>query len=417
MKFDLKNALCSQTQAFFDAALTALAAPIERYRATPLPHFLLPQKTDDIAPMRDLAARLGEGAKRIVVLGTGGSSLGAQVLAQISGALTPSGQETGPQLIFADNLDATSFAALLAGDMPSTRFLVISKSGNTMETMMQLGVALAVLQAAGLSLSAHVAGIAGEGDNALRHLAAVNGFELLPHEAEIGGRFSVLSNVGLLHALWADIDPLAVRGGAMGVLGALMDGDGVAHDSAQGAALQIAHMQAGRMVNVLMPYGDRLERLSFWYRQLWAESLGKQGKGSLPVNALGPVDQHSQLQLYLDGPDDKLFTLITHPILGQGAKAPASFADYGELAELAGRTMGDLVAAHAHGTYDALVARARPVRGITLSAIDAETIGALVMHFMLEVIFTADILGVNPFDQPAVEESKIGAKHYLTESR
>ncbi|MGI9440305.1 MAG: glucose-6-phosphate isomerase [Parvibaculales bacterium] len=422
--FALDDALCAHTQGFFETACTALVPHIEHYRAHPLPLFQLPTKTDDIAPMQQLATRLAANAERIIIFGVGGSSLGAQVLAQISGAFTLSEQlseksampsvSSMPRLIFADNLDATSYDALLGEDLAATRFLVVSKSGTTAETLMQLGGALAALDRVGLSPSTHLAGICEVGDNALRQLAANYQFEVLPHEADIGGRFSILSNVGLLPSIWAGIDPLAVRAGAKSVVDALLYGDApITHPAVQGAAVQVAHMQAGRMVNVLWPYADRLARLSHWYRQLWAESLGKAGQGSVPVAALGPLDQHSQLQLYLEGADDKFYTILTHPTAKQGAPMPESFADYTGAAGLAGHTMGDLVAACANATYDMLVMHQRPVRRIALAAIDAETIGALAMHFMMETIFTADLLGVNAFDQPAVEGVKKRAMDYL----
>ncbi|MBL6642927.1 MAG: glucose-6-phosphate isomerase, partial [PS1 clade bacterium] len=295
---DLTHALDAAAQPHFDAALAVLGKAHTRYQNAPLPHMLLGDKTDDIAPMQSLAATLGDGAERILILGTGGSSLGAQVLAQVHGALTPAGQMTGPQLVFVDNLDAESYARLLEGGLTASRFLVVSKSGGTAETMMQAGGALLALQAQGLDAAKHMGGIAGRGDNALRRLAAAHGFALLDHEDDIGGRFSVFTNVGLLPAIWAGADVAKIRAGAASVAAGL---EGAAHAFAPllGAATQLAHMAAGRNISVMMAYADRLERLAFWYRQLWAESLGKQGKGSVPVNALGPVDQHSQMQLYM----------------------------------------------------------------------------------------------------------------------
>ena len=412
MHQSLDRALTDDIAATYPAALAALEAAHKGYQDAPLPHMLLGQKTDDVAAMQEVAAALGEGAARIIILGTGGSSLGAQVLAQVHGSLTPAGQISGPQLIFADNLDAETYARLLQGDLSGTRFLVVSKSGGTAETMMQLGGALLALDAAGLPVAAHLAGIAGRGDNALRRLGEKLGFALLDHEDEIGGRFSVLTNVGLLPAIWAGADPLAIRKGATDYMSGL---SGRAADFAplQGAALNLAHMQAGRNVAVLMPYADRLERVSFWYRQLWAESLGKQGKGSVPVNALGPVDQHSQVQLYMDGPDDKLYTVLTHATRQSGPGVPDYFADDAGLAPLAGHAMGNLVDAEARGTMDVLADAGRPLRHMHLDAIDDESIGKLLMHFQLETIYAADGLAIDAFDQPAVEAGKKRAKQYM----
>ena len=413
MRHFLDHALCPASQGHYSQALEGLAPFVQTYREAPLPHFLLPEKTDDMAATQDLAASMADGATRMMILGTGGSSLGAQVLAQIHGALTLAGAANGLDLVFVDNLDAGTFTALLAQDLSTTRFLVVSKSGNTAETLMQLGGVILALQKAGLAPRQHIGAIVGRADNTLAQMAQNYGFASLPHEDEIGGRFSVLSNVGLLPAIWAGCDVQAIRDGAASVIDDLRTQPASENLAVRGAAIQCAHMQAGRMVSVMMPYGDRLERLSFWYRQLWAESLGKNGLGSIPVNALGPVDQHSQMQLYLGGPDDKFYTVLTHPSLGQGTTVPAEFADYAATTDLVGRSMGDLVHAEARASYDTLAAAKRPVRCIELSAINETEIGALLMHYMVETILTADGLAVNAFDQPEVEAGKRRAVAYM----
>ena len=414
MQQDLSRAIDAGAQAHFDEAVAALAAAHKRYQGAPLPHMLLSDKTDDIAAMQRMADTLCVDAQRILILGTGGSSLGAQVLAQVHGSLTPAGQISGPELVFVDNLDAETFARLLSGDLTATRFLIVSKSGGTAETLMQAGGALLALQVQGLAAARHMGGIAGRGDNALRRLSAQHGFSLLDHEDEIGGRFSVFSNVGLLPAIWAGGDVVKIRKGAAAVMAGL---HGAAEDYAPllGAAAQLAHIAAGRNVSVMMAYADRLERLAFWYRQLWAESLGKDGNGSVPVNALGPVDQHSQMQLYMAGPDDKFYTLLSHQTRGTGTSVPDDFAQDAALAALAGHKMGNLVDAEARGTMDTLIEAGRPVRHMALDKIDDETVGALLMHFQLETIYAADGLGVDAFDQPAVEAGKARAKQYLSE--
>jgi glucose-6-phosphate isomerase len=164
-----------------------------------------------------------------------------------------------------------------------------------------------------------------------------------------------------------------------------------------------------------MPYIDRLAPFGFWFRQLWAESLGKDGKGTTPVRAVGAVDQHSQLQLYLAGPADKLFTLVTLDQAGTGAAFPPDLAQDGALAYLAGKRLGDLLAAEQRATVTSLLRNGRPTRVIHLARLDEERLGALFMHFMLETIIAADLLGVDAFDQPAVEEGKVLARQYLGE--
>lgn len=167
----------------------------------------------------------------------------------------------------------------------------------------------------------------------------------------------------------------------------------------------------------MMAYADRFALLMKWWVQLWAESVGKDGRGSQPVAALGPVDQHSQLQLYLAGPADKLFTIVTTDVAGTGPVLdPALAAAAGEPA-FGGRAIGDLVAAQGRATADTLARNGRPTRRLHVPRLDEAAFGALLMHFMLETILAGYALGIDPFDQPAVEEGKVLAKRYLAEGR
>jgi glucose-6-phosphate isomerase len=147
--------------------------------------------------------------------------------------------------------------------------------------------------------------------------------------------------------------------------------------------------------------------------QLWAESLGKDGKGTTPIGALGPVDQHSQLQLYIAGPRDKLFTIVTIGTAGRGPRIAADLARLVGEPEFAGKTIGDLVAAQGRATAETLAKNGCPVRTIHIEHLNEASLGELLMHFMLETIIAAHLLGVDPFDQPAVEEGKVLAKKYL----
>ncbi len=376
----------------------------------------------DLKACEPVVQHLKAGARDVVVFGTGGSSLGAQALAQITGYrtagyVTPAGS---PRVHFFDNLDATGLAAAFDRlDLKTTRFLTVSKSGGTAETMMQMLTAMgAVEQALGLSaLKQHFAVITEPADNPLRRLAAAHGMVILDHNPLIGGRFSVLSNVGLLPALVMGLDAGAVRDGAGSILQPILDGAEPGQCApAIGAALSVALAQEkGKTSTVLMPYAERLDLFAMWFRQLWAESLGKGGAGTTPIRALGPVDQHSQLQLYLDGPNDKLHTLIMTDTAGQGPRVPASYRDEPQLAYLAGRTIGDLVDAEQRATAEALSNNDRPVRVFTIDRVTERTMGALMIHFILETMIAAHLLGLNAFDQPAVEEGKILARRYLSE--
>jgi glucose-6-phosphate isomerase len=163
----------------------------------------------------------------------------------------------------------------------------------------------------------------------------------------------------------------------------------------------------------MMAYADRLERFTRWYVQLWAESLGKNGKGTTPLAALGPVDQHSQLQLYMAGPRDKLFTILTVGAAGRGPRIDPKLAKRAHEPGLGGKTIGDLVAAQGRATAETLAKNGCQVRTFHIDTLDEAALGELLMHFMLETIVAAHLLGVDPFDQPAVEEGKVLAKKYL----
>jgi glucose-6-phosphate isomerase len=420
IRFDCTDAVTNDIESEFANLLSKADNVRQTFKENPLPLFTQLDNKEDISAMHALGETIQEGAKRIVILGTGGSSLGAQVLVQINGWGTPASgmvKASGPEMIFADNLDGQSFGLLLdEAQLAHTKFIVVSKSGGTAETMMQLSCALTALKNAGLDAAKHVSGIAGSGSNTLRDVAERAGFALLPHADGIGGRFAVLTNVGLLPALLMGVDPISVRQGASEALSSFMDAPVAEIPSAIGAAMQIAHAGKNRNISVLMPYTDRLERLGFWYRQLWAESLGKDGQGTCPVNALGPVDQHSQVQLYLGGPDDKLYNLITAKNQHPGPKALAEACDIPELSWLQGRSIGELVAAEAIATFTALKENARPVRHIEMQDVTGHSVGYILMHFMLETIIAAGLMNIDAFDQPAVEQGKIIAKKLMSES-
>jgi glucose-6-phosphate isomerase len=321
-----------------------------------------------------------------------------------------------------DNLDADTYGALL-GKLPlaTTRFVAISKSGGTGETLMQTTAALAAVREAGLAarIPELFLGLTepakGGKRSGLRTLFDEHRVSMLDHDPDVGGRFSVLTNVGLLPAAIMGLDIAAIRGGAAAALAPVLQQREPAEvPAAVGAALSVA-LAATKPIAVMMAYADRLERFTRWYVQLWAESLGKDGKGTTPIGALGPVDQHSQLQLYIAGPRDKLFTIVTVASAGRGPRIPADLARLAGEPDFAGKAMGDLVAAQGRATTETLAKNGCPVRTIHLDRLDEQSLGELLMHFMLETIIAAHLLGVDPFDQPAVEEGKVLAKRYLAE--
>ena len=388
-----------------------------------LPLLRLPAQRDDLAAITQAARRLVAGASDVVLLGTGGSSLGGQTLTQVAGHAVPGVGllRDPPRLHFMDNLDPDSFATLLARlPLSTTRFVAISKSGGTGETLMQSAAVLAALKQAGLErrIGELVLGLSepasGGKCNGLRDLFAPFGVPFLNHDTGVGGRFSVLTNVGLLPAAMLGLDIEAIRSGAAVALAPVLERKPATEvPAAVGAALSVALAENGKRIAVVMAYADRLERFTRWYVQLWAESLGKDGKGTTPIGALGPVDQHSQLQLFIAGPRDKLFTVVTVATAGRGPRIEAELANLCGEPDFAGKTIGDLVAAQGRATAETLAKNGCPVRTIHLSKLDEASLGDLLMHFMLETIVAAHLLGVDAFDQPAVEEGKVLAKKYL----
>ena len=402
-------------------AKEALASLRAKHADQSLPLLRLPAMRDDLDEVTGAAAKLKHGARDIVLLGTGGSSLGGQTLAQIAGygVVGPGLAPGAPRLHFMDNLDPRSFADLLARlQLAECRFVAVSKSGGTGETLMQTIAVISALKAAGLEarIPDLMLGLTEPGKrNALRELLAHHRVAMLDHHTGVGGRFSALTNVGLLPAAILGLDIVALRAGAAEALAPVLDGRAPRDvPSALGAALSVALAEANRKtITVMMAYADRLARFTAWWVQLWAESLGKDGKGTTPLAALGPVDQHSQLQLFIAGPRDKLFTIVTTDVAGQGPKLDGALAQLAGEPDFAGRTMGDLVAAQGRATAETLAKNGLPVRTIHVPRLDERGVGALMMHFMLETIIAADLLGVDAFDQPAVEEGKILAKQYL----
>ena len=385
-----------------------------------LPLLRLPEKRDDIAAILGYAGVLRDGTSDVIFLGTGGSSLGGQTLAQLAGHAVPGvgALRDPPRIHFMDNLDPESYGALLARlPLKTSRFVAVSKSGGTGETLMQTIAALDAVKAQKLDPHAHFLGITEPAKpgkaNGLRAMLGAHKIEMMEHDTGVGGRFSVLTNVGLLPAAVCGLDIGAIRTGAGDALAPVLAGKPPAEvPAAVGAALSVA-LAPTKPITVLMAYSDRLALMTKWYVQLWAESLGKDGKGTTPIGALGPVDQHSQLQLYIAGPRDKLFTVVTGTPAGKGPRMTAELSKLGGEPDFTGKTIGDLVSAQGRATAETLAKNGCPVRTIHLPQVDERHLGELLMHFMLETIVAAHLLGVDPFDQPAVEEGKVLAKKYL----
>ena len=383
-------------------------------------------ETADIAAAQAALTRLSQDARTIVFFGTGGSGLGGQVLAQMAGwnipGARPLDQLKRPRTRFYDNLDGDTLEGVLAElDLATTRFIVTSKSGGTAETLSQAICTLSAVKAAGLGaqiphlfLGITEPAVAGKA-NGLRDLFASLQIPMLDHPTGIGGRFSCLTNVGLMPALARGLDAHAIRAGAKSVVNALLTAKTAAEfGPAVGAAVATAlAKEHGVKTLVFMPYCDRLGKLSEWFVQLWAESLGKGGEGTSPIAATGPLDQHSQLQLFMDGPREHYLTILRVANAGVGPLIDPVMAAKAGIGFMGGKTIGDVVNAQAHAVPEALARSGRPVRTIDIPKLDEQAIGALLMHFMIETILAGRVLGLDPFDQPAVELAKVLTRERL----
>jgi glucose-6-phosphate isomerase len=399
----------------YDQALAKSAAGLDWLRQQQAGKTLellgIPSRTDDLRAAAKQAAAL-KGFATVAVLGIGGSSLGGQ-------ALTALRKVQKPFVEFHDNPDPFNWAkSLKRFDLKKTHFIAISKSGGTAETLMQVLTAADALEKLGVKqLKKHFTIVTEPHQSALADFADSIGAAKLDHPLGVGGRYSVLTMVGALPGLVMGLNFKQLRAGAQAALDQVLNAATPADaPAACGAALHYALSQQNKLgTTILWPYVDDLAVFGGWWRQLWAESLGKNGQGSTPVSVLGPVDQHSQLQLFRDGPGNALFTLMTVETKGKGLVAPKARANKLGLKYLAGKKMGDLVDAEARATAQTLFKNGRPVRQIHLAKVDEFHMGALMMHFMLETILMGKLMGVDPFDQPGVEEGKVLARKYLAE--
>ena len=384
--------------------------------------YRLAEQEKTIRQISAVAEGLGQAYDHVLVLGIGGSALGTRALLS---ALRPpawnelddEAREFFPRLTLLDNVDPTSVAAALRRIDPRRVLVnVISKSGGTAETLAQYLVVRRWLdEALGGAASRHLVFTTDPEKGALRELAAREGIATLEVPPEVGGRFSVLSPVGLLPAALVGIDIAGlVRGAAAAVARAEAD-DLLRNPAALYAALHwSADLQAGARLHVLMPYSDRLRDLAEWFRQLWAESLGKrvdrEGKvvhsGPTPVASVGATDQHSQVQLFMEGPFDKLITFVTVGDAGEDVQIPVLEGMPEEVACLGGRSLGELLDAEYEATAAALARMGRMNCTIALPDLRPESVGELLMFFQLATGYAGCWYGVNPFDQPGVELGK-----------
>lgn len=385
--------------------------------------FDLPYNTDLVKEVKDLVRKSKEWCRDVLVLGIGGSALGARALQQAlchpSHNYFPIGRrQYHSRLFVADNIDPDCFYGLL-DDLELKRLLVnvISKSGSTPETMAQFLFVYKLLE--GRLGKAHAREsfvITTDSDKGgLRRLAELEGFPSLSVPANVGGRFSVLSAVGLFPAALAGIDIEGLLAGAR-FMDQRLQAAPVAANLAYrlAACYYLAFSQKGRAIQVFMPYAGSLTGLADWLCQLWAESLGKKMTldgslvctGPTPLRAVGATDQHSQLQLFMEGPADKFITFLEVEKFKQSLPIPAAYPEIEGMDYLGGKTFAELLAAEKQATAFNLMKAGRPSLTIKIPEINAFTIGQLIYLFEVTVVAMGGLLKINPFDQPGVEGGK-----------
>ena len=355
----------------------------------------------------------------IVVLGIGGSALGPIALRTALrppawNALPDAARSGQPRLLVLDNVDPDTLLAALAGlDLERTLFLVTSKSGGTAETMAQyLLVRGALDERLGARAAEHLVFITDPAKGSLRPIARQQGITALDIPANVGGRFSVLAPVGVLPAALIGIDVAALLAGAGDLRRRCAEGELDGNPAGVFAVLQwLAHARHGRGIHVFMPYADPLRDFAAWFVQLWAESLGKilpdgTSVGPTPVPALGATDQHSQVQLFMEGPADKTLTFVAVAGREDRGAIPSLHADVPDLSYLGGHTLGALLDVERRATAGALAARGRPNMTLTLETVDAWHVGGLIMLLEIATAYAGELYGVNAFDQPGVELGK-----------
>jgi glucose-6-phosphate isomerase len=393
----------------------------ERWRTLPFE----PARTAHVTAVRALVDRLGPDTDDLVVLGIGGSGLGAIAL---QSALNPPTwnlmsrpARSGPRLFVLDNVDPVLVGSVIdavrAHDPAFARTIVcvVSKSGETAETAAQFMLIRAQLRSAlGDAHAGRIVAITDPTKGTMRAICEAEGYATLPVPEGVGGRFSVLSPVGLFSAAMCGIDIDGLLDGAAEMDTRCSNPDPRHNPAAILAWLLVELGRTGKTNHVLMPYHNALDAFADWFRQLWAESLGKRVDrdgnevfaGFTPIKALGTTDQHSQIQLYREGPNDKVIGFVVTEAIDGDRTVPAGLG-VDSLRYLEGVTLGRLLLAEKRATEYALVESRRPNYTIALPRLDARHIGQFIQLWEITTAYAGLMLNVDPYDQPAVETGKV----------
>lgn len=395
-----------------------------------------PMRAEHVGSIKPLVEGFKGKIDNLIVLGIGGSALGNIALQaslnspvyNLLPAGTGPGKRPGPRMFVVDNVDPAYFGSVLDfvlqtdPTLERTMFNVVSKSGETAETAAQFMVIRDLLKKHGRKGPEHVVACTDPKKGTMRQICNAEGYPTLPVPDGVGGRFSVLSPVGLFSAAMCGIDIDGLLDGA-----ADMDGPCARADVHQNPAAMLALLlvelgtSKGKVNHVMMPYCNQLYLLADWYRQLWAESLGKKvdtrGEtvyaGFTPIKALGTTDQHSQVQLYREGPNDKVIGFVevadyskNPPVGSKGDVTIPTGLNVEAIKYLEGQSMAALLAAEKRATEYACVESQRPNFTITFPKLDARHVGQFIYLWEMVTAYAGLLLNIDTYDQPAVELGK-----------
>ena len=383
----------------------------------------LPYQREWVREIEEYVRSMPTAIENFIVIGIGGSALGNIMLHSALNhpeynLLSRERRGGRPRMFFLDNVDPDRTASLLDTlDPRKTLLNVITKSGDTAETMSNFLIARAwLMRAVGRrGISRRIVATTDKEKGHLRKIAEMEGYRSFIVPDGVGGRFSVLTPVGLLSAAASGINIRRLLAGAAAMDSICRTDDPKRNPAALNALLHyLLDTRKGKKISVMMPYVHRLHDFADWYRQLWAESLGKklslEGKrvnvGQTPVKALGATDQHSQLQLYMEGPFDKVVTFIGVDRYPKEVTIPRTFARMEGIAYLGGRRLGELIRAEQESTALALARNSRPNCTITLPELSPFTLGQLIYLYEYQTAFAGALYNINAFDQPGVEMGK-----------
>jgi len=414
-----EGAAPEEVQALSGRLEIARRALRERKASGSLGFFDVPKRRPSLDTMRALLRKLDKEVDTLVVVGIGGSLLGTQAVhAALDGIEPTSRGARALKLVFAgDATDPRAVRDILDGvDWKRAAINVISKSGDTIEPM-SVFVLLRerLVKAVGRAKAAkRTIATTDASKGTLREIADLEGYATLPVPSDVGGRFSVFTEVGAFPLLAAGINVEELWKGAAAEDAAFWKTSPIRNVPMLFAGLQWLLYRRGKTVSVLMPYAKRLQLVGQWYRQLWAESLGKKTDrhrnrvytGPTPVAAIGPADQHSQIQLYNEGPPDKTVTFIEIDDFGVDVRLPEPWPDVEGVSYFAGHTLKEIAHIERQATAEALTENRRPNGTLLMPDLSGKSLGGLLQALMAATAVAGELWDVDAFDQPGVEAGK-----------